>query len=295
MSCIAVHVRTCYLRLSCNVPAEAQQSVIVKTEDGVVVIVYEEPLLTVLSHKHSILHRLVYTTETHQIYVVGSQFVYVEVLLPLSVKLRLIAIARVQPHIQILQSRGVGAAVRIAGLESLIPVVIKTRNAARKQAVRIARVKLLPALHLRIVKAWNVAEAEHALCRFVVVEVILAHEYQRVFLILVIEHHYRKTVNTGTHVIFIAVVYGSLLSLCSARIFQRTVHTDLHVGKSVVPYTCHTCVVRARRLGIVSLQTPRPHWLRTLLERVLAVFHHSALAYHMAASSQLRAAVLQGV
>ena len=215
--------------------------------------------------------------------------------LPFTVKLRLIAIARVQPHIQILQSRGVGAAVRITSLESLVPVVVKTRSAARKQAVGIARVKLLPALHLRVVKARNVAEAEHALCRFVVVEVILAHEYQRVFLILVIEHHYRKTVNAGTHVIFIAVVYSSLLSLCSAHIFQRTVHTDLHVGKSVVPYACHTSVMRARRLGIVSLQTPRPHWLRTLLERVLAVFHQRTLAYNVAAGSQLSTALLQGV
>ena len=220
---------------------------------------------------------------------------WVEVLLPFCVKLALVALARVQPRIQLLQSRCFGAAVGIACLESLAPVSVEAAGVARKQTVWVARVKMLPALHLRVVKARNATEAEHALCRFVVVEIVFTHKYERVFLILVVEHHYRETVYGSAHVIFIAVVYRRLLSLCSASIFQRSVHTDLHVGKSVIPQSCHTRIVRARRLGIVCLQTPRSHWLRTLLERVLAVFHQRTLAYNVAADSQLSTALLQGV
>ena len=50
VACIAVHVRTCNLRLTGDVPAEAHKAVIVKTQDCVVVIVDEEPYLTVFCH-----------------------------------------------------------------------------------------------------------------------------------------------------------------------------------------------------------------------------------------------------
>ena len=50
VACIAVHVRTCNLRLTGNVPAEAHKAVIVQAQDGIVVIVDEEPYLAVFCH-----------------------------------------------------------------------------------------------------------------------------------------------------------------------------------------------------------------------------------------------------
>ena len=243
---VAIHVRARDPRLPRDVPPEAEQSVVVEAEDSVVVVVDEEPPVAVLGHEHGVLHGLVHAAKAHQVNVVRRHLIRVEVLLPLGVELALVALAGVQPHVQPLQRLRVCVAVGIAALEGFVPVVVEAGWVSGEQAVGVAGVQLLPALHPRVVEAGDAAEPEHALRGLVVVEVVLAHEDERVLLRLVVEHHDREPVDGRAHVMPVAAVYRRLLRLGAPHVPRGAVHAHLHVRQGVVPQPRHARVVRAR-------------------------------------------------
>ena len=144
---IAIHVRALNLRLAVNVPIVFQQTVIVKPENGIIIVIDEEPYLSVLRSKHGVLCDLVHTAETHQIDVVGSHLIGVKVLFPFAVELVLVSLARIHPCIERLQVACVLIGIGVSSLESVSPIGVKPVRVSREQPVRITRIELLPALH----------------------------------------------------------------------------------------------------------------------------------------------------
>ena len=157
-----------------------------KAVNRIVIVVDEVEVRTILRCEHRVLHGLVNSTETHQIDVVCSNLVHVEVfpLLRSEVFCRYVC----HPRTECFEVACVGClCVRITALERFTPTAIKICHAG-KQSECVTVVQHLPALHLRIVEVRNTHKAENALRRFIVIEIVLSDEYQRVVLGNAVEH-----------------------------------------------------------------------------------------------------------
>ena len=197
-----------------------QESVISDTVDGIIIVIDIIEMFSVLAGEHSILHRLVNCTETHEVHIISGNLVHVKVCPFLSLEFLQIVLCGNKPSGKVLQIGDVGILthIGITGFKSLRPFSIEIIHILEQCKV-MPVVKHFPALHPAVVKPRNTFKSEYAFSGFVIIKVILPDKNQIIIGSKPVKNKNRESIHRCSYIVGVCVFSGFFLGFGTTYIF----------------------------------------------------------------------------